>query len=194
MMKKLLTSASVILFMASTPALANIGVIGFDGAVNNATCEVTAGSNAGGAPNAIVVDMGTVNLDSIGSGETIGSQSTAFSLAVNCSAGADGVTFVHMAFDPATGAGSGMDPHHNSLLQLRNPADLTSAKGVGIGLFDDSNVLVKLDQNDKITAPFTEAAGAGTATMNLQVAYMANGEPPEPGTADGFLPFTLTYE
>lgn len=194
-MKKLFTSASVALIMVSTQAIANSGDMTFSGAVNNAACEVLPGSGAGGAANAIEVDLGTVNLDSVGSGETIGLQKTPFSLSVVCTAGTDTVTNVHMAFDPATGAGSGTDPYHRSLLQLSNPTAADSAKGVGIGLFDSSEALVKLDQNDKISAPFTSGgAGAGTATLDMIVAYMRNGESIAPGKGEGFLPFTLTYE
>lgn len=194
-MKKTLTSATVALFLASTQVLANSGDLTFSGAVNNAACEVLPGAGAGGTSNNIQVDLGTVNMDSLGSGETIGAQHTAFALNVVCTAGTDTVTSVHMAFDPHTGSGSGLDPDNTALLRLSNPTDPNSAKGVGIGLFDANSAMVMLDRNGKITAPFTSGApGAGTATLNMQVAYMLSGATPEPGTGDAFLPFTLTYE
>lgn len=195
-MKKILSGVTAAIVLLSTQAQANSGDFTFKGAVNEAACEVRPGSNAGGVTNAIEVDLGTVPLDSLGSGETIGSQKTAFTLDVVCTAGTETVASVHMAFDPRAGSGTGLDPFNNTLLGLENPGAVETAKGVGIGLFDASDVLVKLDRNEKISAPFTSGAGgAGTATLSMQVAYMLNGDPtPAPGKGDAFLPFTLTYE
>lgn len=193
-MKKTLLFTPLAMLLGASLAHANSGNMAFEGRINAATCIVTPGAGAGGGAGNIAVDLGTVALTDVGSGSTIGSGSSSFSLNVNCADGVAGLDTVHMSFDPRSG--SGMDPDAPALLQIANAGAADSAVGVGIGLFDATDTLLALNANGVITAPLTvDGAGAGTATMQVKAGYMFNTvASPRGGAADGVLPFTLKYE
>ena len=104
---------------------------------------------------------------------------------------AAGLTTVKFGFDPLSG--SGVDPKNNSLLKTTG-----TASGVGIGMFDADSHLINLSANETYVAPLIKT-GEGqdaqySATLNMRASYVANGNQLQPGTANGTLPFTLTYE
>jgi len=70
-----------------------------------------------------------------------------------------------------------------------------SATGVSIGIYNTSNKLLNLSSNDSIRGALSGDATAGYKTkLSLRAAYVANGYTIKPGSANGTLPFTLTYE
>jgi type 1 fimbria pilin len=86
-------------------------------------------------------------------------------------------------------SGSGLDPKNNNLLKTTG-----AAKGVGIGIFDANSALINLAANQAIDAPLVTVGTTSTAVLNMRAGYVANGETLVPGTANGTLPFTLTYK
>lgn len=173
------------------------GTINFTGNITAASCSITggAGTNVTGEKGKqdIAVNLGTVSADSVGGTAGHGiAGGTSISLNLDCGNTATDLTLVKMKFDPL--AGSGIDGKNNKLLKISG-----SAKGVGIGLYDDNNNLLNLAANETINAPLvkggTEAAPVYTAALNMRAGYVANGEAAiGAGTANGTLPFTLSYE
>ncbi|OTI01916.1 fimbrial protein, partial [Pseudomonas aeruginosa] len=110
---------------------------------------------------------------------------------LDCGNTAAGLTTVKVKFDP--NSGSGVDLKNNNLLKTTG-----TATGVGIGLYDASNNLINLAGNGSFDSPLIKAGTDPdikySANLNLRASYVANGDVVVPGTANGNLPFTLTYE
>lgn len=194
--KKILAFAAVAGTLAAGSAMAADGTINFTGNITAASCSITggAGTSVTGEKGKqdIAVNLGTVSSDSIGGAAGHGiAGGTAISLSLDCGNTATDLTLVKMKFDPK--AGSGVDGKNNKLLKTSG-----SATGVGIGVYDDSNTLLNLAANETINAPLvkggTELEPVYTAALNMRAGYVANGDKIAAGTANGTLPFTLSYE
>ncbi|WP_260436074.1 fimbrial protein [Burkholderia sp. Bp9143] len=194
--KKILAFASVAGLFAAGSAMAADGTINFTGNITAASCSITggAGTNVTGQKGKqdIAVNLGTVSADSIGGTAGHGiAGGTSINLSLDCGSTATDLTLVKMKFDPL--AGSGIDGKNNKLLKVAG-----TAKGVGIGLYDDSNNLLNLAANETVNAPLVKGGTAETPTytaaLNMRAGYVANGDTVEAGTANGTLPFTLSYE
>lgn len=180
----------------STSALAADGTINFTGEIIAASCAITggAGTSVGGSKGGQTIDigLGKVSSDSLAGtagGGIVGGKS--INLNLDCGNTAAGLTSVKLQFDP--NSGSGVDSKNGSLLKTTG-----TATGVGIGLYDGNNKLVNLAANETIGGALVKA-GEGestnyTANLNLRAGYVANGALIAPGTANGTLPFTLSYE
>lgn len=189
----MLTSAACIL---ANTALAADGTINFTGEITAASCVASAGAGSavsGGKGQQIVdVNLGKVGMDALGGSAEAGlAAGTSINLNLDCGNTAAGLTTVKFGFDPMSG--SGIDPKNNSLLKTTG-----SASGVGIGMYDENSQLINLSANEVYSAPLT-VAGEGqdakySAALNMRASYVANGDALKPGTANGTLPFTLTYE
>ncbi|AZD69490.1 Pilin (type 1 fimbria component protein) [Pseudomonas chlororaphis] len=180
----------------STSALAADGTINFTGEIVAASCSITGGTGAtaGGNKGAQTIDinLGKVSTDSIGGtsgGGVAGGKN--INLNLDCGTTAKGLTSVKLQFDPANG--SGIDLKNGSLLKTTG-----TAKGVAIGLYDSNNKLLNLAANETINGALTSSGEDPntkyTAKLDLRAGYVANGEAVTAGTANGTLPFTLTYE
>lgn len=177
-------------------AMAADGTINFMGEITAASCVASAGagSSVGGTAGQQLVDvnLGKVSMDSLGGDAGAGiAAGTAINLNLDCGNTAAGLTTVKFGFDPMSGTGT--DQKNNSLLKT-----VGTAKGVGIGMYDGNNQLINLSANDAFTAALVKTGEGGdtkySASLNMRAAYVANGDDLTPGTADGTLPFTLTYE
>ncbi|MGE7959002.1 fimbrial protein [Pseudomonas sp. NPDC089530] len=197
-MSKLLKSvlSMAIAGAVSTSAMAADGTINFTGEIIAASCAITggAGTTVGGSAGAQSIDigLGKVSSDSLGStagGGIVGGKS--INLNLDCGGTAAGLTSVKLQFDP--NSGSGVDSKNGSLLKTTG-----TATGVGIGLYDGSNKLLNLAANETISGALEKTGEAETtkytAKLNLRAGYVANGATIAAGTANGTLPFTLTYE
>lgn len=180
----------------STSALAADGTINFTGEIIGASCSITggAGTSVGGSAQAraINLDLGKVSTNSLvgtTGGGIVGGKG--INLNLDCGGTAAGLKSVKLQFDPTSG--SGIDSKNGSLLKTTG-----TATGVGIGLYDGNNKLLNLSANETIDGalvPTTEGETTTyTANLNLRAGYVANGAPVQAGTANGTLPFTLTYE
>lgn len=197
LIRGLLASSMVCVF--ATPAMAASGTIHFTGAITAASCTISsgAGTQVSGAPGkqVINVELGTISMDSIGDGSanTGIAGGTAINLNLDCGNTAGGLTNINVTFDPMSG--SGIDASNNKLLKIDG-----SAKGVGIGIYkaDAANTLLNLSGNDTFDGAMVET-GVGqdakyTAQLNLRAGYVKNGEALVAGSANGTLPFTLSYK
>ncbi|HEK1766275.1 TPA: type 1 fimbrial protein [Pseudomonas putida] len=180
--------------LLANSAIAADGTINFTGEILAASCSATAGAGttvAGEKGNQnIDVALGKVSMDSLGgtNGITAGS---AININLDCGNTAAGLTTVLVQFDPMSG--SGVDAKKNSLLKTTG-----TAKGVGIGIFNADNTPVNLGANEFFAAPLVvtgkDLDAKYTAALNMRAGYVANGDTLVPGTANGTLPFTLTYK
>ncbi|AZD18097.1 fimbrial protein [Pseudomonas chlororaphis] len=197
-MSKLLKSivSMAIAGAVSTSALAADGTINFTGEIIAASCKIDggAGTTVGGEKGKqnINVDLGKVSSDSLSGtagGTIVGGQS--INLSLDCGGTAEGLKSVKLKFDPSSG--SGIDSKKGSLLKVSG-----TAEGVGIGLYNGSNALVNLGANETINGDLVPNKEGDvttyTAQLNMRAGYVANGAPVKAGTANGTLPFTLTYE
>lgn len=187
-MKKLKTIIAACAACALTStAMAADGTINFTGEITSASCVVTGGAGTDVNGKNINVPLGKVSASSItnaGTGNMVAGAS--INLSLDCTAA--GVTKVKFKFDPMSG--SGIDASNNSLLKTNGVA-----RGVGIGLYDESNQLINLSANQAYVAELTDAgAGKFTAELRMRASYVANGATLVVGTADGTLPFSMTYE
>lgn len=173
------------------------GTINFTGNITAASCSITggAGTNVTGEKGKqdIAVNLGTVSADSVGGSSGHGiAGGTSINLSLDCGSSATDLTLVKMKFDPL--AGSGIDGTNNKLLKISG-----TATGVGIGLYDSNNTLLNLAANETINAPLVKGGTVETPTytaaLNLRAGYVSNGAAKiAAGTANGTLPFTLSYE
>ncbi|QJI32786.1 type 1 fimbrial protein [Pseudomonas sp. ADAK18] len=194
MFKCLLASSVICAFTNS--AIAADGTINFSGEIIAASCVASAGAGTtvGGAAGQQIIDvaLGKVSLDSLDSGSEAGIVGgTAINLNLDCGNTAAGLSTVSVNFDPMSG--SGVDTHNNKLLKT-----VGGATGVGIGIYNADNTLLNLAGNESFDAPLIksgeDASAKYTANLNLRAAYVANGEKLDVGTANGTLPFTLSYK
>ncbi|WP_321901956.1 fimbrial protein [Burkholderia cenocepacia] len=196
--KKLITiAAAAAAFTAAGSAMAADGTIAFTGSITTASCKLSGGAGSsvtgGAGAQEVAVNLGKVSADSIGNSTSGGgiAAGTQVNLNLDCGETGTGLTTVKMKFDPVSG--SGLDGKNNKLLKISGDAE-----GVGIGLFTADNQLMNLAANETINAPLvqggTEAKPTYTAALNLRAGYVANGATVKAGTANGTLPFTLTYE
>ncbi|WP_238594174.1 fimbrial protein [Burkholderia pyrrocinia] len=172
------------------------GTINFTGEIVAASCSITGGNGTsvtgGKGDQSIDVKMGKVSVDALGSTAGGGiAAGTAINLNLDCGATGNGLNTVKVRFDPASG--SGVDGTNNKLLKTTG-----TAKGVGIGIYNTAGTLLNLNANETFDAPLvkggTEAAPTYTANLALRAGYVKAGTDVEAGTANGTLPFTLTYE
>ncbi|AZC24607.1 MULTISPECIES: fimbrial protein [Pseudomonas] len=192
---KFLMIASTACVLANSAQAAD-GTINFTGEITAASCVASAGAGSsvgGGQGQQIVeVNLGKVSMDALGGSAEAGlAAGTSINLNLDCGNTAAGLTTVKFGFDPMSG--SGIDPNNNSLLKTTG-----SAGGVGIGMYDENSQLINLSANEAYSAALT-ASGEGeqakySAALNMRASYVANGSELKPGTANGTLPFTLTYE
>lgn len=192
---KQILAASVVGLLASS-AVAADGTINFTGEITAASCSVTAGAGtsvSGSKGNQIIeVALGKVSMDSLGGtagGGIVGG--TSININLDCGNTAANLTTVRVQFDPMSG--SGVDTKKNTLLKTTG-----TAKGVGIGLYDSKNKVINLAANEFVDAPLVKGGEGATvkytAAINMRAGYVANGDALVPGTANGTLPFTLTYQ
>lgn len=186
-----LAAAAALAFSFVQPAAAADGTINFTGQIVATTCDLTAGAGTNitaRANQSINVDLGKVSTNAVGAGDTAITAATPINVKLDCS-DSTGLTSVDMRFDPS--AGSGIDAKNPSLLAVTG-----GAKGVGIGLYDESNKLLNLAAGDAISAPLTTNPDDDTVTaqMHLRARYVANGDAVTAGQANGQLPFTLIYK
>jgi len=197
-MKKItmMMAAAGMAFVAMNAAHAADGTISFTGEIVSASCTMTGGNGTtvgGGKGNQTIdIKLGKVSVDALG-GTSSGSiaAGTAININLDCGASAKGLTTVKVRFDPASG--SGVDGGNNKLLKTTG-----TAKGVGIGLYNTAGTLLNMNANETFDAPLvkggTEAAPTYTADLALRAGYVKSGGTVVAGTANGTLPFTLTYE
>jgi len=186
--------ASSIVGLFATSAMAADGTINFTGEVTAASCGISAGAGTGvtGTTQKVIdVKMGKVSIDSLKNSQTGIVAGSAININLDCGNTAAGLTTVKVKFDP--NSGSGVDLKNNNLLKTTG-----TATGVGIGLYDASNNLINLAGNGSFDSPLIKAGTDPdikySANLNLRASYVANGDVVVPGTANGNLPFTLTYE
>lgn len=174
-------------------AMAADGTINFTGEITAASCNLTGGPGTtvgGSAGNQTIgVPLGKVSIDSLGGTAGGGiAASKNINLSLDCGNTATGLSTVKLQFDPR--GGSGIDSRNVSLLKTSGVA-----QGVGIGLYDNNNALLNLSANDVVSAPLTDdGTGQYTAELNLRAGYVANGATITVGSANGTLPFSLSYE
>lgn len=194
--KKFIAFAAVAGMFAAGSAMAADGTINFTGNITAASCSITggAGTNVTGEKGNqdIAVNLGTVSADSIGGTAGYGiAGGTSIDLSLDCGNTATDLTLVKVKFDAKSG--SGLDGKNNNLLQISG-----TATGVGIGIYDGNNKLLNLAANETIDAPLvkggTAEAPTYAAALNMRAGYVANGDKIGAGTANGTLPFTLSYE
>ncbi|HHE8276232.1 TPA: fimbrial protein [Pseudomonas aeruginosa] len=197
-LKSLLAAAVASLVVGN--AMAADGTINFTGEISAASCNITggAGTTVGGEKGnqTINVNLGKVSIDALGG--TAGSGiagGTNINLNLDCGNTGTGLTTVMLKFDPRSG--SGLDTNNVSLLKTTD-----TASGVGIGIYDVNGKLLNLSANetfdaDLIATTTGEGADAKTtysAKLDLRAGYVKSGSAaPKAGTANGTLPFTLTY-
>ncbi|OIN46427.1 fimbrial protein [Pseudomonas azotoformans] len=187
--------ASSIVGLFATSAMAADGTINFTGEITAASCSATsgAGTSVTGAKGKQVIDvkMGKVSMDSLGGAPAGIVAGTAININLDCGGTGTGLTTVKVQFDP--NSGSGVDLKNNNLLKTTG-----TATGVGIGMYSAGNTLINLSGNGSFDAPLiktgTDPDFKYAANLNLRAAYVANGDVMKAGTANGELPFTLTYE
>ncbi|HHW2506788.1 type 1 fimbrial protein [Pseudomonas aeruginosa] len=193
-MKSLLAAAVASLVVGN--AMAADGTINFTGEITAASCNITggAGTSVGGGKGnqTIDVNLGKVSIDALngtaGGGIAGG---TNINLELDCGNTGTGLTTVKVKFDPRSG--SGIDTQNVSLLKTTG-----TATGVGIGIYDTSGNLLNLSANETFDAPLdkegTDPNFTYSAKLDLRAGYVKSGsEAPKAGTANGTLPFTLTY-
>ncbi|WP_244321762.1 fimbrial protein [Burkholderia reimsis] len=194
--KKILALAAFATMFAAGSAMAADGTLNFTGSITAASCSITGGAGStvtgGKGDQNIAVNLGTVSADALGGAAGGGiAAGTSINLNLDCGNTATDLTTVKVKFDPL--AGSGSDAHNNKLLKISG-----TAKGVGIGIYNADNKLLNLAANETFDAPLvkggTDDAPVYTAALNLRAGYVANGEKIDAGSANGTLPFTLTYE
>jgi len=199
-MKKItmMMAAAGVAFVAMNAAHAADGTISFKGEITTASCAITGGNGTtvGGGKGAQTIDvkLGKVSVDALGgtSGSGIAA-GTAINLSLDCGATAQGLTTVKVRFDPT--GGSGVDGGNNKLLKTTG-----TAKGVGIGIYSTDGTLLNLGANETFDAALvkggTEDVPTYKADLAMRAGYVLSGkaESVVAGTADGTLPFTLTYE
>jgi len=197
-MKKIsmMVAAAGFAFAAMNAAQAADGTINFTGEIVAASCGITGGNGTsvtgGKGEQTIDVKMGKVSVDALdntaGGGIAAG---TAINLNLDCGATGKGLNTVKVRFDPASG--SGVDGTNNKLLKTTG-----TAKGVGIGIYNTAGTLLNLNANETFDAPLVQGGTAEaptyTANLGLRAGYVKAGAAVEAGTANGTLPFTLTYE
>ncbi|MCA8380657.1 type 1 fimbrial protein [Burkholderia cenocepacia] len=198
-MKKItmMMAAAGVAFVAMNAAHAADGTISFKGEITAASCAISGGNGTtvGGGKGAQTIDvkLGKVSVDALSSTGGGGiAAGTAINLSLDCGATAKGLTTVKVRFDPTSG--SGVDGANNKLLKTTG-----SAKGVGIGIYSVNGTLLNLGANETFDAALvkggTDEAPTYTADLALRAGYVKSGTADvEAGTADGTLPFTLTYE
>lgn len=192
MKKTILISAIAAATIFQTLAHANSVIIEFTGDITAATCTVNGGPGRG-TPTNIPINMGKVSIADLsdGSGTDFGSEVN-INIEVDCSS-AIGVTGVSMRFAPRSG--SGVNPVNSRLLATRG-----GATGVGIGLIDSDNALIDLG-GTALSLPVNLDITPGTpptatAKMVIRAAYIRatrGSDVATPGSANGTLPFTLSY-
>ncbi len=184
-----LLAAAVSCVLANS-AMAADGTINFTGEITAASCSMT-GTGVGGSQGnqTIAVNLGKVSIDSLGG--TAGGGVTAatdINLSLDCGNTGTGLNTVSLRFDPKTG--SGIDANNVNLLKTNG-----TATGVGIGLYDSNNKLLNLTANETIDAPLTQSGSNFSAKLDFRAGYVKSGSAtPTAGTANGTLPFTLTYK
>ena len=190
-----LLAAAVASILANS-AMAADGTINFTGDIVAASCNITggAGTNVGGGKGnqTIDVSLGKVSIDALGGTAGGGiAGSTNINLDLDCGNTGTGLTTVKLKFDPLSG--SGIDSNNISLLKVAG-----DATGVGIGIYDNTGKLLNLSANETIDAPLVKAGTEPNLTysakLDLRAGYVKSGAAtPTAGTANGTLPFTLTY-
>ncbi|BAN46162.1 fimbrial protein [Metapseudomonas resinovorans] len=194
---KTLLAASVAALVANS-AMAADGTINFTGEITAASCNITGGTGTGvtGDRGSQVIDvqMGTVSIDSLNGTQNGGiAAGRTINLNLDCGATGTGLTHVALRFDAISG--SGLDANNNELLRTTG-----TAEGVGIGLFHINGTRINLANSGDVFESELVNGGdednpAYTANLALRAAYVASGAIGNvtPGTANGTLPFTLTY-
>ncbi|WGS45100.1 type 1 fimbrial protein [Burkholderia sp. JSH-S8] len=199
-MKKItmMAAAAGFAFAAMNAAHAADGTLKFTGEIVAASCNISAGNGAnvsGGKGDQLIdVKLGKVSADALGGTAGGGiAAGTAINLSLDCGSTAKGLNTVKVAFEPL--GGSGVDPTNNSLLKTTG-----TAKGVGIGIYNSAGTLLNLGANETFDAPLvkggSDEAPTYTASLAMRAGYVKASKDGEivAGTADGELPFTLTYE
>ncbi|MCB2256657.1 type 1 fimbrial protein [Pseudomonas chlororaphis] len=182
----------------STSAMAADGTINFTGEITAASCTITGntGTNVGGSAGKQTIDLNLGKVSTSSLGNTTNGIGAAKNIRLNldCGTTATGLTTVKLLFDPSSG--SGIDSKHGSLLKTSG-----TATGVGIGLYNSKNELLNLSANETINGDLVKTEDAGppakttySANLDLRAGYVLNGATVAVGTANGTLPFTLTYE
>lgn len=161
------------------------GTINLEGYIYSATCEIDI-NNQG--PDNAVVKMGrhpTSAFDSVGD-ETGGT-------------GTDGKITVKLKNCPDEGnlelyldgttVGSS-----DTILQLDNAGASTSAKGVGIHIYDEDNLSRPLKITGSDVSLSADVKGSKTYTKNLIAKYVSTQKTVTPGEANATLEFSIYYD
>ncbi|MFC5694381.1 fimbrial protein [Pseudomonas sp. GCM10022186] len=194
-MKSLLAAA--VASLLATGAMAADGTINFKGEIVAASCGISGGAGTGvtgeKGKQVIDVELGKVSIDALNNAAAGGiAGGTNINLNLDCGGTGTGLTHVQLKFDPASG--SGFD-NNTGLLKTTG-----TAKGVGIGLYKTDGTRINLANSGDVFE--TELVKTGTdpdfkynANMNLRAGFVMSGKlaDVEAGTAEGTLPFTLTY-
>ncbi|AVK07401.1 MULTISPECIES: fimbrial protein [Pseudomonas aeruginosa group] len=198
-MKSLLAAAVASLVVGN--AMAADGTINFTGNITAASCNITGGAGTGvtgDKGNKIIdVNLGTVSIDALGGTAGGGiAAGTNINLDLDCGATGTGLTHVQLRFDPQSG--SQIDPNNNQLLKLTGGS---TAKGVGIGLYKQDGTRINLSNSSDVFEEALVKAGTDpnytySAKLNLRAGYVMTASDAKgvtAGSANGTLPFTLTY-
>lgn len=186
-----LAAASVCSAAVQAAAPNNAGHIYFRGDITATSCTAGPGLGAGvgNGEGDILVNMGNVTFDDIG---TVDSPNLVAAKRVNvtvtCSSGATGLDTVHMTLSPESG-GTGADIHAGSIL-----ANTGTATGVGIGVVKEDDSLLDIRSEEPIDAPLVATNDQATGNVTLRAAYIRNGETLSAGSTVSSVPFVLTYE
>ena len=162
-------------------AMASDGVIEFTGKIVAASCTVGPGPGAG----TLNVDLGEVSIAKLDDNSDV---KIPINFKLDCKDKSSGVSNVVLSFKNPQ-----VDGANTKLLKTTG-----TATGVGIGLYDDTNALVDLgNAATSLTKPLSGATPLWTADFGLKAGYvksLAGGATVvTEGTANGTLPFELTY-
>ncbi|MCY1541879.1 Fimbrial protein [compost metagenome] len=191
--------AAAVAGLLANSAMAADGTINFTGEIIAASCEIKGGpgTTVGGSKGQydINVNLGKVSIDSLGSAGGGIAGGTNINLDLDCGKTGTGLKKVRVKFDP--NGGSKLHPQDNRLLGLTT---LSTAKGVGIGMFKQDGTMINLaNSNDVFEDDLIETGTAPnityTAKLQMRAGYVMAGAPGgvSAGTANGTLPFTLDY-
>ncbi|CDG21728.1 putative Fimbrial subunit type 1 precursor [Xenorhabdus poinarii G6] len=169
----ILVSVSSISYAVSSPTT---GTVEFSGRIIESTCTVNSSGNT--------VDMGTYLKSEIQkSGDQLAGSKRDFKIKLTgCPVDNSSPIMMDVTF-----SGSSKDARNQKLLALDTSS---SSKGIGIGIYDKSDV--PIDLSSKYSFP--DAITSSDIEIPLKAAYVSNGETAQAGTANATLSFEINYK
>ncbi|MBE8595237.1 fimbrial protein [Xenorhabdus sp. BG5] len=153
------------------------GEVKFTGRIIESTCTVGGNSDK-------IVNMGTYLKSDIKiAGTKVAGSERNFTIKLTgCPVDTSVPIMMNVTF-----SGSSEDTRDSKLLALDTSS---SSKGIGIGIYDKSDVQINLSS----TYPFPDKISTSDMEIPLKAAYVSNGDTPTAGTADATLNFDIYYK